>query len=87
MYDWEVKPQLQEKIEKLSKRDKLTYERVMKKIEEIVNNPNPDHYKNLTHELKDRKRVHIGHFVLVFKFADQKIEFLDFEHHDKIYRV
>jgi len=38
--------------------------------------------------LKDKKRVHIGHFVLVFKFnkTENLIEFDDFEHHDIIYK-
>ena len=37
--------------------------------------------------MKDRKRVHIGHFVLVFKFIkeENKIKFMDFDHHDVIY--
>ena len=40
-----------------------------KKISEIVANT-PDtinRYKNLRHDLKEFKRVHIGHFVLSFK--------------------
>ena len=34
-----------------------------------------------------KKRVHIGHFVLVFKIIkrENKIVFMDFDHHDKIY--
>ena len=38
--------------------------------------------------MKDSKRVHIGHFVLVFQF-DKKTDtilFDDFDHHDNIYR-
>ncbi|MBI4154874.1 hypothetical protein HY498_02195 [Candidatus Woesearchaeota archaeon] len=43
---------------------------------------------NLRYSLKDEKRVHIGHFVLTFKFfkEENKIEFLDFDHHDNIYK-
>jgi len=38
--------------------------------------------------LKDKKRVHVGNFVLVFKLVkkENKIIFLDFDHHDNIYR-
>ena len=39
--------------------------------------------------MKDSKRVHIGHFVLVFNFDKNKnlISFEDFDHHDVIYNV
>ena len=37
--------------------------------------------------MKDSKRVHIGHFVLVFQYdkAIGTINFDDFDHHDTIY--
>ena len=38
--------------------------------------------------MKDSKRVHIGHFVLIFQY-DKKIDtiyFDDFDHHDNIYK-
>lgn len=59
----------------------------MNKIEEIVNSDNIEHYKNLRYDMKDSKRVHIGHFVLVFQFDLQTntIPFDDFDHHDLIY--
>ncbi|MBU2496516.1 MAG: hypothetical protein KJ767_00455, partial [Nanoarchaeota archaeon] len=48
----------------------------------------PEHYKNLRHDLRDFKRVQIGHFVLVFRFDRKKelIYFADFDHHDNIYQ-
>jgi len=59
----------------------------LKKIEEVINSDDIEHYKNLRYDLKDRKRVHVGPFVLAFKFIkeENKIIFLDFQHHDKIY--
>ena len=61
--------------------------RFMIKINEVINSGNVEHYKNLRHDMKDKKRVHIGHFVLVFIFikSENKISFVDFDHHDKIY--
>lgn len=47
------------------------------------------HYKNLRHDQSDRRRVHIDRsFVLTFTFNRQTktIEFLDFDHHDNIYK-
>ncbi len=87
MYDYEIQPFLQKILKKLSKKNKILFEQVMSKIEEILNSDDVEHYKNLRHDLSDRKRVHLGHFVLIFKFikSSNKIIFVDFDHHDKIY--
>ncbi len=88
MYNFKVSEKLKEILTKLSKKDKNTHEAVMKKIDEIVNSDNIEHYKNLRYNMKDSKRVHIGHFVLVFQFdkKNNSINFDDYDHHDKIYK-
>jgi len=88
MRNFEIKPELYKKLVKISKKDKKTYSFVLKKIDEIVNSENPGHYKNLRHDMKYSKRVHIGHFVLIFSFDDKFdfISFEDFDHHDVIYK-
>jgi YafQ family addiction module toxin component len=87
MHSYEIKPSLQRVLKKLYKKDKNLYEQVMKKIEEIINSYDIEHYKNLRYNMKDFKRVHVGHFVLVFEFikSENKISFEDFDHHDKIF--
>jgi len=89
MYEYEIKPFLQRILNKLSKKNKQLYEQVLKKIDEIVNSYHIESYKNLRYGLKDFKRAHIWHFVLVFKFdkSTNKISFEDFDHHDKIYKI
>lgn len=84
----EIKIGLKKKLAKLERSDKKTYNKILKKIEEIINAPNIDHYKNLRYNLKTFKRVHIGHFVLIFSYDKSKdiACFQDFEHHDKIYQ-
>ena len=74
---------------KLFKKDNQTRERIIKKIQEIINSADVEHYKNLRHDLKDFKRVQIGEKVLVFKYDKKEnlISFEDFDHHDKIYRT
>ena len=69
----------------MKKLDKPLYEQLLKKMEEIVNCPDISHYKNLRHDMKEYKRVHIGHFVLVFRHSEGNVYFEDFEHHDSIY--
>jgi len=75
-------------LKKLFKKDKKKYEIIWKKIDEIVNNSNIEHYKNLKHPMNQFKRVHIDNsFVLIFRYdeAKDKILFYDFDHHDNVY--
>lgn len=88
MYNFEVSDELTKILSKLSKKDKNLHKRVIDKIDEIVNCADVEHYKNLRYDMKDSKRVHIGHFVLVFQFdkRENKILFDCFDHHDNIYK-
>ena len=88
MHDFRISEHLQEILGKLGKKDKHTHEQVLKKIDEIINCEDIDHYKNLRYDMKDSKRAHIGHFVLVFQYdkAADTVNFDDFGHHDKIYK-
>ena len=87
MREFEIKPELEKKLVKLSKKDKNRFEAVMKKIEEVVSSGDIEHYKNLRYDMKESKRVHIGHFVLVFSYdkSDDFVSFEDYDHHDNIY--
>ena len=88
MHNWKISEYLQDILKKLSKKDKQLHGQVLKKMDEIINAYDLEHYKNLRYDMKDSKRVHIGSFVLVFQF-DKKtntIMFDDFDHHDKIYK-
>lgn len=83
-----IEKELERILIKLEKRDKVLYSQVKKKVDEVVKSLDIEHYKNLRHDLKDYKRVHIGSFVLIFKY-DKKNDFVyftDFDHHDKIYK-
>ena len=86
--NYEIVPSLKKKLNKLSKKDRTIYEQVLKKIEEVINTKDIEHYKNLRYDMKDKKRAHIGHFVLVFRFIklENKIIFDDFDHHDNVYK-
>ena len=87
MRNFHISERLQEILTKLSRKDKSLYEQVLKKIDEVKNSYDVEHYKNLRHDMKDSKRVQIGHFVLVFKYdkTNNEIYFDDFDHHDNIY--
>jgi len=85
MNEYEISDHLKKILKKLQKKDNKLYLSILNKIEEIITSDDIAHYKNLRYNLKDSKRVHLGHFVLVFKIKDNKISFDDFDHHDNIY--
>ena len=87
MHKFRIEKKLERILLKLLKKDKLLYRQIKKKIDEVINIADVEHYKNLKKPLQNFKRAHIGHFVLVFKYDKQKntILFEDFDHHDKIY--
>jgi len=82
---------LKAKMKKFFRKDRRRYEILMKKIIQIteLSDQEIEHFKNLRHGFSDQKRVHIDKsFVLTFKFYKDKkfIFFLNFDHHDNIYR-
>ncbi|MBU2616406.1 MAG: hypothetical protein KKB79_00275 [Nanoarchaeota archaeon] len=88
MHSYNTSENLDKILSKLFKKDKQLYEQIFGKIREIVNSESIESYKNLKYNMKDSKRVHIGHFVLVFSY-DKKSDFVSFEtfkHHDDIYK-
>ncbi len=87
MHKFEIEEKLHKILKKLFKKDRHLYERVWRKMEEIINSYNVENYKNLRHDLKNFKRVQVGEKVLIFKFnkKENKILFEDFDHYDNIY--
>jgi len=74
-----------EVMAKLKKKDSPIYERVKRKMAEILENP--EHYKPLSNNLKHYRRAHVGHFVIAFRIIQREnaVKFVDFDHHDNIY--
>ena len=88
MYNFDVSENLEKILNKLSKKDKELYNQILKKIDEVIHSETVKHYKNLRYNMKDSKRVHIGHYVLIFQYKKEEdiILFDDFDHHDNIYK-
>lgn len=90
VFSYDLSDSLRETLAKLAKRDSKRAQIVYKKMKQIVNSDEIaiEHFKNLSHDMKDLKRVHIdSSFVLTFRF-DKKtkhVKFVDFDHHDNIY--
>lgn len=85
MYKPRIDDKLRDILKKLFKRDRKCYEICMKKITEILQNP--EHYKPLRYDLKNVRRVHImKSFVLLFEIRDEFVVFIDLDNHDNAYR-
>jgi YafQ family addiction module toxin component len=86
MYTYKIIPSLQRTLNKLSKKDKKTYEAVISKIEEILERP--QHFKPLMHDSAGERRVHImKSFVLKYEIDEynKTVIFIFFGHHDEAY--
>ncbi|HLC46526.1 MAG TPA: hypothetical protein VJI75_02170 [Candidatus Nanoarchaeia archaeon] len=79
--------EITKKLAKLRKKDPSGYSQVRKKMDSIL--ADPEHgYKFLTQDMKGLNRVHLGHFVLIFKIdtKNKTVLFEDYDHHDNIYQ-
>ena len=87
MYQDLYSEEITKKLAKLKKKDLVQYSQVRKKMDSILANPEHD-YKFLGYDMKGVNRVHLGHFVLVFRVDNQNkiVSFEDYDHHDIIYR-
>jgi mRNA-degrading endonuclease RelE of RelBE toxin-antitoxin system len=64
--------------------DKNFLRRIESQVGKILREPAIG--KPLRYTLKNRRRVHVGSFVLVYEFSNGELRFLDFDHHDKVYK-
>lgn len=87
MLNYNYSDEFKKILKKLFKKDKSTYQRLIKKIEDIISSSDIEHYKNLRFPMQDLKRVQMGEKVLVFEYNKKTklISFENFQHHDKIY--
>ena len=65
------------------KKDKVLYERLWKKIAEIMEHP--EHYPIKRYNVKGKRAAHVGSFVIVFEIKGDDVVFLKFKHHDFAY--
>lgn len=84
-YTLEISEQLDRIFAKLSKKDKLQFEILSRKIKEILENPQIG--KPLTANMAGQRRVHIRNFVLTYEILENErvVRLLDYDHHDNIY--
>jgi len=88
VYKLAIKKSLDEKFNKLKKKDREMLVLIDRKVQEILDNPY--RFKPLRKPLQNKRRVHVGgSFVLIYEVnEDEKIvTLLDFDHHDNVYKT
>ena len=83
MYEAIFSDEFKRQLKKLKKKNKVTYERLEKKIKNIL--LEPERFKHLRNVLKGEQRTQLGPFVLRFKLKENKVYFITFKHHDFAY--
>jgi addiction module RelE/StbE family toxin len=79
-------PQFQRNFKRLTKKNAVLKNRVLKKVEEIAANPAIG--ENLSGNLAGKQSAHVAkHWVIIYEvfINDNKIEFQNFDHHDYAY--
>jgi len=71
-------------LEKMARKDKLGLKEIESHVYKILSNPVIG--KPLRNVMKNYRRVHIGSFVLVYKIENDEITFVDYDHHDRVYK-
>ena len=87
MYSLKIRPDLENTLKKLAKKNKKQVDIILSKVDEIVKDPH--RYKNPRAPLNSWRRVHIDrHFVLVFSVDEENnsVTLEDYAHHDDIYK-
>ena len=84
-YELETSEHLDRIFAKLSKKDKLQFEILTRKIKEILENPKIG--EPLTGNMAGQRSVHIRNFVLVYEILENEkvVRLLDYDHHDVVY--
>ena len=76
--------EFQKILQKLAKKDKLTLKKIESQIYKIISNPIIG--KPLRNTMKNYRRVQIGSFVLTYRIENESIIFIDYDHHDRVYK-
>lgn len=84
-YTLDVSEHLDRVFSKLAKKDKLQFEILTRKINEILENPKVG--EPLTGNMAGQRGVHIRNFVLVYEILENEkiVRLLDYDHHDVVY--
>lgn len=71
-------------FKKLTRKDPDLRDRLLKKIDQIISDPEIGGPKK--HDLKHARGSHVDPYVIVYIFKENTITFIYVDHHDKVYQ-
>ena len=84
-YSPQSSPLFDKNFKRLTKKNPVLKERTLKKIREILQNPEIG--ETLTQNLAGYRSVHVGNWVVIYKILVEEIWFVNFDHHDYAYNI
>jgi addiction module RelE/StbE family toxin len=84
-YSPQSSPLFDKNFKRLTKKNPVLKERTLKKIREILQNPEIG--ETLTQNLAGYRSVHVGNWVIIYKILVEEIWFVNFDHHDYAYNI
>lgn len=82
-YTIEFSEEFEKSFKKLKNKDKAMFERIQKKLLEIIKNP--ERFKPLRNVLAGYRRIKFGSFVLIFTINEDTVRIISLDHHDDAY--
>jgi addiction module RelE/StbE family toxin len=82
-YKYQWTPEFKGGFKKLTRKNKALEERLLKKINQILDNPFIGDPKR--HQLKHSRGSHVDPYVIVYVLEGDKITFLYVDHHNFVY--
>jgi len=81
--EYESTPEFDAQFLKLTRKNKALEERLLKKINQILDNPSIGIQKR--HKLKHARGSHVDPYVIVYRIIEGRIQFLYVDHHNFVY--
>lgn len=78
-------PLFDKNFKRLTKKNAILKERTLKKIREILQNPEIG--ETLTQNLAGYRSVHVGNWIIIYRIVLQEVWFVNFDHHDYAYDI
>ena len=83
-YSYRRSPTFDRKFKKLTEKDRGLKDRLINKISQILDNPEIGDFKR--YDLRGVQGVHVNPFVILYRVSGDTIDFVNIDHHDKVYR-
>jgi addiction module RelE/StbE family toxin len=84
-YSPQSSPLFDKNFKRLTKKNLVLKERTLKKIREILQNPEIG--ETLTQNLAGYRSVHVGNWVIIYEIILEEVWFVNFDHHDYAYNI